>query len=361
MPTSKANLSKNRNQAAAPGSAQDPRKNRGSSEIQKHANKLKSIGVFTSGGDAPGMNAAIRAVVRMAIHHGLEVKGIIQGYPGMVASEFTQLSLNSMANIIQRGGTILKTGRLPEFHQSEVRTKAIQNVRKAAIDALVCIGGDGSFTAAHLLWQEHQIPIIGVPATIDNDIAGTDLTVGFDTAVNIALDAIDRIRDTAASHDRLFIVEVMGRDSGFIAVEVGVAGGAEEIFIPENPISIEHVVDRIRRGISRGKRSSILVAAEGHKPGRAYDLAEAIRKKSGFEAKVCILGHVQRGGSPTANDRVLASRLGAGAVEALKRGDCDAMIGIRGGEIVTVPFSHVIGIKKTVSSDLVSLARTLSI
>jgi 6-phosphofructokinase 1 len=328
---------------------------------QFNAQNLKTIGVFTSGGDAPGMNAAIRAVGRLAIHHGLEVMGIVGGYPGMLNKEFETLSQNSMANIIQRGGTILKTGRLPEFHQADVRARAVQNLREAKIDALVCIGGDGSFTGAHLLWQEHQFPIIGVPGTIDNDIAGTDLTIGFDTAVNIALDAIDRIRDTAASHDRLFIVEVMGRDSGFIAVDVGVAGGAEEVFIPENPAPVEQAIDRIRRGMARGKKSSILIAAEGHKPGRAYDLAESIRKKAGFDAKVCILGHIQRGGSPTAADRILASRLGANAVEALRRGDCDAMVGVQSGVYVTVPFTQVIGFKKRVSGDLVSLARTLAI
>jgi 6-phosphofructokinase 1 len=328
---------------------------------QFNPQNLKTIGVFTSGGDAPGMNAAIRATVRLSIHHGLQVQGIVQGYPGMVAGDFTPLTLSSMANIIQRGGTMLKTGRLPEFQQAEVRARAIQNVRNAGIDALVCIGGDGSFTAANLLWKEHQFPIIGVPATIDNDIAGTDITIGFDTAVNIALDAIDRIRDTAASHDRLFIVEVMGRDSGFIAVDVGVAGGAEEIFIPENPATADQAIERIKRGMARGKGSSILVAAEGHKPGRAYDLADAIRKKSGFDAKVCILGHIQRGGSPTAIDRILASRLGAAAVETLRRGDCDVMVGVQCNNVVTVPFSQIIGVKKRVSSDLVNLARTLSI
>ncbi len=321
---------------------------------------LKTIGVFTSGGDAPGMNAAIRAVVRSAIHHGLQVKGIVGGYPGMVAGDFQPLSLSSMANIIQRGGTMLKTGRLPEFHQAEVRAAAIQNLRDDGIDALVCIGGDGSFTGAHLLWQEHKFPIIGIPGTIDNDIAETDLTVGFDTAVNIALDAIDRIRDTAASHDRLFIVEVMGRDSGFIAVDVGVAGGAEEIFIPENPATVDQAIERIKRGMARGKKSSILVAAEGHKPGRAYDLADAIRKKAGFDAKVCILGHIQRGGSPTAADRILASRFGAAAVDALLAGHCDAMTGIKGHDIVTVPFDKVIGFKKRVSPELVNLVRSLS-
>jgi 6-phosphofructokinase 1 len=325
------------------------------------ATKLKTIGIFTSGGDAPGMNAAIRAVVRTSFQHGYKVIGVIQGYPGMVAGEFEKLGPSSMANIIQRGGTILKTGRSPEFHQAEVRAQAAANVRAAGIDALVCIGGDGSFTGAHLLWQEHQLPIVGVPATIDNDIAGTDFTIGFDTAVNIALDAIDRIRDTAASHDRLFIVEVMGRDSGFIAVEVGLAGGAEEVFIPENPISVDQAIERIRKGIMRGKKSSILIAAEGHKPGRAYDLADSIRKKSGFDAKVCILGHIQRGGSPTASDRVLASRLGAAAVEALRRGECDGMAGIQNGNVVLLPFSQVIGVKKKVMNELVQLIRTLSV
>ena len=323
--------------------------------------QLKTVGIYTSGGDAPGMNAAIRAVARTAISSGLQVQGIIQGYSGMLNNEFMPLQLSSMANIIQRGGTILKTGRAPEFLQADVRAQAVHNLRRAGIDAMVCIGGDGSFTGAHMLWKEHQFPIIGVPGTIDNDIAGTDSTVGFDTAVNIALEAIDRIRDTAASHDRLFIVEVMGRDSGFIAIEVGIAGGAEEVFIPENPATVDQAIERIKKGMARGKKSSILVAAEGHKPGRAYDLAESIRKKTGFDAKVCILGHVQRGGSPTAADRVLASRLGAGAIDALRRGECDAMIGLVRGDVVTVPFDNVIGVKKKVPTELVSLVRSLSV
>jgi 6-phosphofructokinase 1 len=322
---------------------------------------LKKIGVYTSGGDAPGMNAAIRAVVRTAIMHRYEVVGVIQGYTGLIEKEFMPLELRSMANIIQRGGTMLKTGRCPEFHNAQVRAKAVANARAEGIDAMVCIGGDGSFTGAHLLWQEHQFPIIGVPGTIDNDIAGTDATIGFDTAVNIALEAIDRIRDTAASHDRLFIVEVMGRDSGFIATDVGIAGGAEEIFIPENPTTPDQAIERIKAGMARGKKSSILVAAEGHKPGRAYDLADQIRKKAGFDAKVCILGHIQRGGSPTAVDRILASRLGSAAVEALKRGECDAMVGTKNGDVVVVPFDDVIGFKKHVKDELVQLLRTLSI
>lgn len=325
------------------------------------ASKLKKVGVYTSGGDAPGMNAAIRAVTRSAIAAKLEVVGIIAGYCGMIDDEVMPLTLSSMANIIQRGGTMLKTGRAVEFHQADVRAKAVKQLRAHGIDAAVCIGGDGSFTGAHLLWQEQKFPIIGIPGTIDNDIAGTDSTIGFDTAVNIALEAIDRIRDTAASHDRLFIVEVMGRDSGFIATEVGIAGGAEEIFIPENPTTVDQAIERIKRGMSRGKKSSILVAAEGHKPGRAYDLAESIRKKTGFDAKVCILGHIQRGGSPTAADRILASRMGAGAIEALRRGECDAMIGIVNGRMMTVPFDDVIGVKKKVSPELVNLVRSLSI
>jgi 6-phosphofructokinase 1 len=324
------------------------------------AKELKTIGVFTSGGDAPGMNAAVRAVVRYALYHGIKTKGIMHGYNGMINDEIQPLDRNSMANIIQRGGTTLKTGRSPEFHQAEYRKRAIENVRKAGIDALVCIGGDGSFTGASLLWKEYQLPTIGIPGTIDNDIFGTDVTIGFDTAVNIALDAIDRIRDTAASHDRLFIVEVMGRDSGFIAIDVGIAGGAEEVFIPENSVTVEQAVDQIKAANERGKRSSILIAAEGRKPGRAYDLAESIRKRSGIDAKVCILGHIQRGGAPTAADRILASRMGAAAVEALRRGECDAMVASKGGEIITLPFSHFLGQKKKVPHHLLALGRILA-
>lgn len=323
-------------------------------------NQLKTIGVYTSGGDAPGMNAAVRAVVRYALYHGISVRGIYHGYTGMISNEIRDLDRGSMANIIQRGGTTLKTGRSHEFHQAEVRAKAIANVRAAGIDAMVCIGGDGSFTGANLLWKEHKIPVVGVPATIDNDIFGTETTIGFDTAVNIALDAIDRIRDTAASHDRLFIVEVMGRDTGFIALEVGIAGGAEEVLIPENPVTVDQVIEKIRTGRERGRTSSILIAAEGHKPGRAYDLAESIRKKSGLDAKVCILGHIQRGGSPTAADRVLASRMGAEAMEALRRGECDVMVASKGPDLITVPFSTFLGQKKKASLSLVTLGRILS-
>jgi 6-phosphofructokinase 1 len=323
-------------------------------------NPMKKIGVYTSGGDAPGMNAAIRAVVRTGIPSGVEVVGIYQGYAGMLAGQFETLQLNSVANTIQRGGTILKAGRAPDFVKPEVRAKAAEKVKAAGIEGLVAIGGDGTFRGAHALWEEHKIPVVGVPGTIDNDIFGTDATVGYDTAVNTALDAIDRIRDTAASHDRLCIVEVMGRVSGFIAIDVAVAGGADEAFIPENLASVEKAVQQIQRGMARGKSSSILVAAEGQSPGRAYDLAEQIRRKAGYDAKVCILGHIQRGGSPTARDRILASRMGYAAVKALQAGVSDVMIGEIGGKIVQVPLMDAINKKKRVPNELIELAQLLS-
>ncbi len=322
---------------------------------------MKRIGVFTSGGDAPGMNAAIRAVVRMAIAKKLEVFGIRQGYTGMIDGNIQQVFPRDVANIIQRGGTVLKTGRSQEFLKAEFRAKAAEQIRTLGIEGLVCIGGDGSFRGAHALWEEQRIPIIGIPGTIDNDIFGSDNTIGFDTAVNTALDAIDKIRDTAASHDRLFIVEVMGRNSGHIACHVGLAGGAEEIFTPDANTTVEKAVDRIKDSIQRGKSSSIIVTAEGQKPGRAYDLAEAIRKKSGLDAKVCILGHLQRGGSPTANDRILASRFGAAAVELLLQGQSDIMIGTDGPKLVTMPLEVVVKTEKKTSQDLINLAMALSI
>jgi 6-phosphofructokinase 1 len=324
------------------------------------ATTIKKIAVYTSGGDAPGMNAAIRAVVRTAITSGIEVVGIIEGYTGMIAGEMESLQLSSVANTIQRGGTILKTGRAPDFVKPDIRAKAAANVKQNGIEGLIAIGGDGSFRGAHALWEEHRIPVIGVPGTIDNDIFGTDATIGYDTAVNTALDALDRIRDTAASHNRLFIVEVMGRDSGFIAIDCGVAGGAEEIFIPENLVSIDRAIQHIQRGMARGKTSSILVAAEGQSPGRAYDLADQIRRKAGFDAKVCVLGHIQRGGSPTARDRILASRLGFAAVRALQAGQSDVMVGEMGGKLVTVPLVDCINKKKHVPNDLIELAQLLS-
>lgn len=322
---------------------------------------VQTIGVYTSGGDAPGMNAAVRSVVRSAIYHKLQVKGILRGYTGLLTGEIIDLNRSSVANVIQRGGTILKTGRSKEFLEAKNRQKAAQVCQDHQLDALVCIGGDGSFRGAQALWQEHKIPIVGVPGTIDNDIYGTDATIGYDTAVNTALEAIDRIRDTAASHDRLFLVEVMGRNSGFIAIDVGVAGGAENVFIPESEDSIEDVVEHIQKGIQRGKSSSILIAAEGPTPGKVFELREAILKKSGFDAKVCILGHIQRGGSPSARDRILASQLGAAAVDHLKRGLCNGMVGLTAGQITFIDFADTLAKKKTVPADLIELAQILSI
>ncbi len=306
------------------------------------------------------MNAAIRSVVRSSIEQNIEVIGIFRGYLGMVDGDMTSLQTSSVANILQRGGTILKSGRSKEFLRPEVRKIAFEHLQKAAIDALVCIGGDGSLRGAIAMHREFGIPVVGVPGTIDNDIAGTDFTVGFDTAVNTALEAIDRIRDTAASHNRLFIVEVMGRDSGFIATWVGLAGGAEEVFIPENPTSVDQAIQRIQRGMARGKTSSILIAAEGQKPGRAYDLAENIRKKAGFEAKVCILGHIQRGGHPTAADRVLASQLGSAAIRVLLQGQKDVMVGVQNQKVVYEPLENCLNQKKLVHQNLLSLIDTLS-
>lgn len=327
---------------------------------QFDGSKVKTIGVYASGGDAPGMNAAIRAVVRTSIIRQLRVVGIMQGYTGFLEKKFIEMDLRSVANIVQRGGSILKAGRCPEFLKPQIRTEAAKNIRDHGIDALVCIGGDGSFTAANTLWNEHQIPFAGVPGTIDNDIYGTEYTIGFDTAVNTALDAIDRIRDTAASHDRLFIIEVMGRDSGFIAVAAGLAGGAEDIFIPEHPFRIDKTIELIQRGISRGKTSSILVTAEGAKPGRAYDLAESIRKNSGYQATVCILGHIQRGGKPTALDRMIASRMGSAAVEQLLNGQCDIMVGVQGEKLVYSNLADCLKQKKHVNRALIDLAQILS-
>lgn len=321
---------------------------------------MKRIGVYTSGGDAPGMNAAIRAVVRIGISKGLEVFGITSGYIGMVEDQIYPLQIRDMANIIQRGGTMLKTGRSLEFIKPEFRAKGAANLRKHGIDGLVCIGGDGSFRGAHALWEEHKIPFIGIPGTIDNDIFGSDNSIGFDTAVNTALDAIDKIRDTAASHDRLFIVEVMGRNSGFIAAHVGLAGGAEDIFTPDGNTTVDKVVERIQDSIQRGKTSSIIITAEGQKPGRAYDLAESIRKKSGMDAKVSILGHQQRGGSPTASDRILASRMGAAAIECLLAGKTDIMIGTNGNNLIEVSLKTAIETHKKSPLDLVALANALA-
>lgn len=322
--------------------------------------EIKKIAVYTSGGDSPGMNAAIRSVVRSGIHQKLEVVGVLAGYNGMLKSDFIDLNLRSVANSIQRGGTILKTARCLDFHQVEVRKQAAKNLKNRGIDALVCIGGDGSLAGAQALYQEHKIPVIGLPGTIDNDIYGSDTSIGYDTALNTAVEAIDKIRDTASSHDRIFIVEVMGRNSGHLALDVGLAAGAESIFIPEVPFQLESVSARLKASIDKGKLYSIMVTAEGQKPGRAYDLADSIRKKSAYDAKVCILGHIQRGGSPSARDRIIAGGLAAAAVEALLKGQSNLMAGLIHNQLHFTSLDDVINKQKNVREDKLQLANILA-
>ncbi|MEK6705248.1 MAG: 6-phosphofructokinase [Bdellovibrionota bacterium] len=320
----------------------------------------QSIAVLTSGGDAPGMNAAVRSVVRYGLAHGCKMYGVMKGFRGLLDGHITRLEASSVANVIQRGGTILKTDRCKEFYKKSARKRAAEVLISYGIEGLVVIGGDGSFTGAGLLEKETGFPTIGVPGTIDNDIFATDDTIGFDTAVNTAVEAIDRIRDTASSHDRIFLVEVMGRSSGFIAIMVGIAGGAETVIIPEIKQPVSAVCNTIDRGIKRGKSSSIIVVAEGPKPGLSYRIANDLSKR-GYSSKVCILGHTQRGGSPTAHDRLLASALGASAVAYLLAGKSDAMVGMQKGHIVLVPFKNVIGRKRLLPNEILELAQILAI
>src|SRR3990167_2613540 len=298
---------------------------------------IKKIVTLTSGGDAPGMNAALRAVVRRAIYSNIEVFGSENGFSGLVNEQLVPLDARSVANCIQRGGTILKTKRVPEFHHPEVRQKCVTFLKKQHIDGLVVLGGDGSFTGAELLHQEGGPNVIGIPCTIDNDIQGTDYCIGFDTACNTAIEAIDKIRDTALSLDRNFIIEVMGRSSGFIAVEVGIAVGAEFILIPEFPMQFEQLAESIKNQYGK-KLTSIIVAAEADQPGHTFQLANEIKEKTGIEYRVCVLGHTQRGGTPSVKDRVTAALMGAHAVEALLACKKGMMIAHVRGEITTVPF-----------------------
>ncbi len=321
---------------------------------------IKRIGVMTSGGDAPGMNAAVRAVVRVGTANNLEVMGIRRGYAGMMEGEFEKLGPRSVANTIQRGGTMLLTARCKAFYTPQGRSQAAEQLKKAGIDALVCVGGDGSFHGAHYLFQEHGIPAVGVPGTIDNDLFGTDFTIGYDTALNTALAAIDRIRDTAASHERLFFVEVMGRHAGFIALDVAIAGGAEEAILPELSTSIERLIETVKQSAAKGKTSSIIVVAEGVEGG-GMRVMERVTQATGLDARLSILGHVQRGGSPSARDRILASRLGHAAVLALLNGKSDVMAGIIGDEVVYTPLAETWEKRKEINQDLYQMARTLAL
>ncbi|MBN1351004.1 6-phosphofructokinase [candidate division KSB1 bacterium] len=322
---------------------------------------MSRIGLLTSGGDAPGMNPCIRAVVRNAVNRGCKILGIESGYAGLLEQQMVELTLRSVSNIIQRGGTILKTSRCKEMFEREGRAKAGRILRGNEIDGLIVIGGDGSFHAAHLLYKEEGIKVIGLPGTIDNDLYGTDYTIGYDTAVNTALESIDKIRDTAASHDRLFLVEVMGRYAGFIAVEVGIAGGAEEILIPETPTSLPELCDRILAGIKKGKTSSIIVVAEGEETGNALTIADKIKERTGLDSRVCILGHIQRGGSPSANDRVLATKLGFHAVDALVGGKTDVMVGEVNSKIVLTPLQDTWTKRKEIDSQLLEIAKVMAL
>jgi len=324
--------------------------------------KIRKIGVLTSGGDAPGMNAAIRAVVRTAIYHGLEVTGIRQGYAGLINADFIPLVSSSVSDIIQKGGTILKTARCEEFKTPEGRLKAYENLRAAEINGVVVIGGDGSFTGARLFNEEYDIPFVGVPGTIDNDIYGTDYTIGYDTALNTVVQAVDKIRDTASAHNRMFFIEVMGAEAGFIALYSGIATGAEAIIIPEVKGEERDLKKLLFDGNRRKKSSNLIIVAEGDEEGGAMAWAEKFRKEfPDLDIRVTILGHLQRGGSPTAIDRVNASRLGSAAVEALLDDQKSVMVGLQNDEIVLVPFSKAIKLHKDVNRDLLTLAKILSI
>lgn len=322
--------------------------------------KIKKIGVLTSGGDSPGMNAAVRAVVRTSAHKDIEVIGIKHGYYGLINDEFTEMNTHSVSNIIQRGGTILKSARSEEFRTKEGREKAAKNIKKYGIDSLIAIGGDGTFTGANLLSKEHGINVIGIPATIDNDIIGTDETIGYDSALNTALDAIDKIRDTADAHERMFLVEVMGRDSGFIALETSIAGGAELALLPEELTNIDEIKKQLNNMLKEQRRSSLIVVAEGDETGGAIKLAEKIKGDfEQYDMRVCILGHIQRGGTPTARDRVLASRLGAAAVKVLLEGHTDVMVGIVNNDLKITPLRVAVAKKKDLDYSLIELAKLL--
>jgi len=323
---------------------------------------IKCVGILTSGGDAPGMNAAIRAVTRSAIFNGLKVKGIYRGYKGLITGEIQEFQTQNVSNIIQQGGTILKTARCKEFKTPEGRATAYETMKKEGIDALVVIGGDGSLTGARLLAQEFDVPCIGLPGTIDNDLYGTDTTIGYDTALNTILDAVDKIRDTATSHERLFFVEVMGRDAGFLALNGAIAAGAEAAIIPEFNTEVDQLEEFIKNGFRKSKSSSIVLVAESEITGGAMHYAERVKNEyPQYDVRVTILGHLQRGGRPTAHDRIIASRMGVASIQALLEGQRNIMIGIDHDEIVYVPFNKAIKNDKPINKELVNVLNELSI
>jgi 6-phosphofructokinase 1 len=323
--------------------------------------KVTKIGVLTSGGDAPGMNAAIRAVVRTGLYHGLEVYGVMRGYQGMIEDDIVKMESRSVANIIQRGGTILKTARSKDFFEYEGRKKAYENLKKRAIDGLVIIGGDGSFRGAVKFGEEFDIPCIGIAGTIDKDIIGTDFTIGFDTAVNTAVDAIDKVRDTMDAHDRIFIIEVMGRDAGYIALHSGIATGAENILIPERKTDIDGIVDSLLEKERRKKLVNLIVVAEGDEFGGATKVESALKEKlPNAEIRVCILGHIQRGGSPSCIDRLIASRMGYHAVESLLEGRHNVFVGIQNNRMNYMPLQNAVKNKGKVSDEWMKIVKILA-
>ncbi|WP_445749511.1 6-phosphofructokinase [Polaribacter sp.] len=325
--------------------------------------KIKRIGVMTSGGDSPGMNAAIRAVVRTCSYHEIECVGIYHGYQGMISGDFIELNARSVKGIINKGGTFLKSARSKEFMTKEGRQKAYNNLKAAQIDALVTIGGDGTFTGAIVFNKEFNFPVIGIPGTIDNDIAGTSHTLGYDTALNTVVDAIDKIRDTASSHDRLFFIEVMGRDAGHIALNAGVGAGAEEILIPEENLGLERLLESLNRSKQSGKASSIVIVAEGDKSGKnVFELKDYVEKNMPeYDVRVSVLGHLQRGGSPSCFDRVLASRMGVKAVETLLEGKSNYMVGLLNDQISLTPLEQAIKGQSKIDKELIRVSDIMSV
>jgi 6-phosphofructokinase 1 len=325
-------------------------------------NQIKRIGVLTSGGDAPGMNAAIRAVVRACAYNGIEIEGIFQGYQGMIEGDFKRLNERSVARILGRGGTIIKSSRSKEFMTPEGRAKAYDNLKKHGIDALITIGGNGTFTGAHVFHQEFGFPVMGIPGSIDNDLYGSDHCIGFDTATNTVVDAVDKIRDTATSHNRLFFVEVMGRNSGFIALKAGIATGAIAIILPEDEMTVEELIETLRSTGESGKTSSIVLVAEGSKRGGAYEWAKMVTEKySEYETRVSVLGHLQRGGAPSCYDRVIASRMGVAAVDGLIQGRKDVMIGLINDRETYTSLEEAITRRNLPNRDELRIARILNI
>ncbi|MBR5374121.1 MAG: 6-phosphofructokinase [Paludibacteraceae bacterium] len=323
--------------------------------------QINCIGILTSGGDAPGMNAAIRAVTRAAIFRGIKVKGIYRGYRGLILDEIHEFQTQSVSNIIQQGGTILRTARCKEFMTEEGRKKAYETMQQEEIDALVVLGGDGTFTGARIFAQEFNVPVIGVPCTIDNDLCGTDYTIGYDTALNTIVDAVDKIRDTANSHERLFFIEVMGRDAGFLAINSALASGAEAAIIPEMVTGEDQLEALIQRGFRKSKNSSIVIVAESELTGGAVGIAERLKKNHPeYDARITILGHIQRGGTPSAHDRILASRLGAAAIDALLEEQRNIMVGVDDDKIVYVPFTKAIKDDKPFDYQLMEVLKILS-